>query len=253
MTTEQLAGIDEGTAPQEQETQPVKTEQEPVAAQEAAPVLTDEQKAAKAQEAVQKRINKITAEKYGFKTEADKLRQENEQLRAATPAPINTGEPTLEAFDFDDTKYQSALIDYKVNQGINNFQAQQTQQQEQAAQQAVASTYNQKVAEFEAHTPDFQEKLSQLPLGNQSVVDAIMQADNGPAIAYHLANHLDIADALQSANPIQAAMMIGQLSATVSATVPKNNITAAPAPVEALNSGGSVQEKRKGPAGATFT
>jgi len=256
----QTAVIEEGTAPQE-EAQTLQTEQVNPEGQES--THTDEKKAhqekvqAQADEAgitysAQKQINKHVAKGWEKDQKIKEAHQEIERLRAEAPAPIQTGEPKPEDFDFDDAKYQSAMVDYKVDQKFNTFQQEQVQQQAQVAQQAVASTYNQRVVEFENQTPDFQEKISQLPLGNQAVVDAIMLADNGPAIAYHLANHLDVADSLQNASPTQAAMMIGQLSATVSATVPTNLITDAPPPIDTLNSGGGVHKQDDGPENATY-
>lgn len=52
---------------------------------------------------------------------------------------------------------------------------------------------------------------------------AILEADNGPEVAHHIAKNPDIALILNRASPIQAAMKVAQISAELSAKPVKIN------------------------------
>ena len=255
MTQEQAAEVIEGTAPPEVEAQPLQTEQPEQALTETKPVYTEEQKEQHKQDAIQKRFNKLTRQKHDGIAEADaraeKLRQENEQLRADAQAPINTGEPKLEDFDHDAALHQSAMIDYRVDQKFNAFQQDQLKNEADNRQKVVNESYSKKAAEFMLKTPDFDEVVFNLPISFEAG-EVLKQLENGPEVGYHLGKHLDQADSMAGMNVTQMTMYLTRLSDTVSATVPTNKITAAPDPIETLNSGGGVQEVRKGPANATY-
>jgi hypothetical protein len=193
---------------------------------------------------VQKRINKITADKYEEKRRADALAQELEALKAqqqATPQQPSA-EPKLEDFEFDDAKYQAALIDHKINQRLSQQQAQQKQAQEQARKEELAKSFSAKVAAFTETAPDYQEVIANVPTLPGETLDAVMSLDNGAQVAYYLGKHLDVADEIATASPIQAAMRLGEIRAQLANT--KSNIkpSAAPAPVETLSSGGGVDK-----------
>ena len=255
MTQEQAAEIIEGTAPPEVEAQPLQTEQTEQAQPEVTPVLTDEQKEQHKQDAIQKRFNKLTRQKHDGIAEADAraetLRQENEQLRADALAPIDNGEPKPEDFDFDDAQYQSAMVDYKVDQKFNAFQQNQLQNEANNRQKEVNKSYSKKAAEFMLKTPDFDEVVMNLPISFEAG-EVLKQLENGPEVGYHLGNHLDEADSMAGMNVTQMTMYLTRLSDSVSATVPTKKITEAPPPIDSLNSGAGVQKQTKGPVGATY-
>jgi predicted RNase H-like nuclease (RuvC/YqgF family) len=62
---------------------------------------------------VEKRINKLTAEKFAEKRRAEALEEENRRLkesREVDSSQESQGKPTLEQFDYDESKYTEALI-----------------------------------------------------------------------------------------------------------------------------------------------
>lgn len=190
---------------------------------------------------VQKRINKITADKYEQKRRADALEEELKALKAnqQQTAPVDTKEPTPEDFDFDDAKYQAALIDYKINQRLSVQEQHQRQQQEQQKQEQINQGFNQKVAEFVETAPDYVEVVGNIPQLPQDTLNAVMQLDNGPQIAYYLGKHLDVADEIANSSPIAAAMRLGEIRAQLANPKPSSKPSAAPAPVETVTSSGS--------------
>ena len=202
----------------------------------------------------QERFNKITADKYAEKRRADAFEDELNKLKAQIPQqPVQSeNAPTLEDFDFDDAKFNEALIDFKVNK-----KAAQIQQQQEAAQAHVkgeqrAAAFNVKVEEFSKTTPDYQEALANIPPLPPETLEVVMQADNGPQLAYYLGKHLDVADEIASASPMQAAMLLGAISERFKAAKTNVKQSAAPEPIDPISSGGAIPKSERGPVGATF-
>ena len=192
----------------------------------------------------QKRFNKITADKWEHKRRADEAERKLAEMQAQAPAqPVVSDKPlSLEDFDYDEGKLQAAQIDRQVEQRFAAMQTQQKAAQVQEQQQARASAFNAKAAEFAANVPDYQEAIGQIPELPPETLDAVMQSENGPALAYHLAKHLDVADEIASASPMVAAMRLGEISASLKATKPDIKTSAAPAPIEPITSGGSISK-----------
>lgn len=193
---------------------------------------------------VQKRINKITADKYEEKRRADSLQQRldalEQQQQTTTQKPGEA--PTLEAYDYDDAAYQDALLDYKLDQRMAQQQTRQQQEKEQARISKISQSFNDKVAEFTAKAPDYQEVVANVPTLPSETLEAVMSMDNGAQVAYYLGKHLDIADEIASSNPIQAAMRLGEIRAQLANGKPINKPSAAPMPVETLTSGGGIKK-----------
>jgi len=202
----------------------------------------------------QERFNKITADKYAEKRRADAAEEELNKLKAQIPQPSVQSEnaPTLEDFDFDDAKFNEALIDFKVNKKAAQIQQQQEAAQVQVQGQQRAAAFNVKVAEFSKTAPDYQEVLANIPPLPPETLDAVMQAENGPQLAYYLGKHLDVADEIASASPMVAAMQLGAISARLAAAKPNAKQSAAPEPIDPISSGGAIPKSERGPKGATF-
>ena len=221
---------------QEQEQESVEVEQS-----DSAPVAED-----KPEDGFQKRINKVTADKYAEKRRADELQRKLDEVQAK-PQEVGAA-PKLEDFDHDEEKFNSASIKHQVAEAVRaERQAIDTDAQTVAAEKAQ-QTFNERVVAM--NKPDFADvanAVPQLPLG---VADALVQSENGAELIYHLGTHLDMADKLAGMTPTMAMMELGRISANMS-TKPDVKLSAAPAPIEPLNSGGSISSKR-GPEGATF-
>jgi len=67
------------------------------------------------------------------------------------------------------------------------------------------------------------------------VVDALMDADAGPALAYHLAKNPAVAERLNAMTPTRAAIELGRLETTLAAPATKAPSNA-PEPIKPLNS-----------------
>lgn len=188
---------------------------------------------------VQKRINKITAEKYAEKRRADDLERKLTEQSAQIPKVQPQGtEPKLEDYDFDEAAHTAALIDFKVSQKADEIQQQQQQAQDNAKAQQVSSDFNLKVATFAEKAPDYEQVVANIPQLPDQTLNAIMQHEKGPEMAYYLGKHLDVADQVATSDPYVAAMTLGQISAQLTATTKTVTTSAAPEPIEPINSGG---------------
>jgi len=195
----------------------------------------------------QTRINKVTADKYAEKRRADALQVKLDEL-SKTPSVEQVKAPVLEDFDFDETAFNQANIQHQVQQELaKHADARRQTDTDDRARQA-ADDFNQKVTKFGKE--DFFEKANSIPVLPTGVADALMQSDIGPELIYHLADHLDQADALAGMTPAAAMMELGKIHSNMTA---KQNIepSAAPDPIQPLSSGGKISSER-GPAGATF-
>jgi phage-related minor tail protein len=201
----------------------------------------------------QKRINKITAEKYAEKRKAEDLQRRYDEL-VASQKPAETKAPTLEDYDYDESAFNAASISHQVKQGMA-LESQRLQQEgittrQEAANQQRADTFNAQVAEVTLKHPDYQERIKTLPEFKQDTLDAIMSSEKGAEIALALSDQLDLAEEIANASPMVAAMKLGELSARLNIK-PTIRTSAAPSPIEPLSSGGSLNKDR-GPAGARF-
>ena len=189
---------------------------------------------------IQKRFNKITADKWDAINRAKQLEEENERLKQQQVVkPQVDGKPTLEQFDYDDEQYQEALIDWKVNQKAAEITQQQQEQLKKQEQSQVISDFNARALEFAKGKTDFNDALAAIPTLNPLVLDSLMAMDNGPEVAYFLGNHLDVADQLASLNPVNGGIKLGELSHKLRSSKPK--ISNAPDPIEPVTGGAAIE------------
>lgn len=198
----------------------------------------------------QKRINKVTADKWEATRRAEVAEAKLAEMQPALPQQP-TVEPRLEDFDFDEAKHTSALIDYKVNLKAESISKQQQEHQAQQTQAEATRKFTENSAAFAEDKADFNEVLGRVPNLQPSVLNELMAMENGPELAYFLGSHLDIADSIVQMNPVAAGIKIGEIARKLAE--PKQvKQSSAPAPIEPLKSGGKAATDERGPAGATF-
>ncbi len=191
---------------------------------------------------VQKRINQLTAEKYRALREAEELRNRLSKEEKDVSSPVEI--PTLEQFDYDDSKYTEALIDYKVRQQVEKVQNLFSQQEEIRRREQSNREFAKKIQK--ANIPDYVESAEALASSVSlpaELIDAIQENENGPLIVHYLGNHLDEADRIVSLSPVKAAVELGKLSVTLK-SAKKKEMSKAPDPPERLSGGGGKSEKK---------
>lgn len=189
---------------------------------------------APAEDGFQKRINKVTADKYAEKRRADDLAQRVKELEAAK-APEKA--PTLEDFDFDDDAYRAAIIQKEVQAALGSANQSQQEAAQQAAAQQVASSFGESIAAL-GHA-DFDEVANRVPLLPEGVASALMQSDEGAKMIYHLGSNPDVAEQIANLSPMAAMAQLGKISVSM-ATQPTIKHSAAPDPIAPLRTGAAL-------------
>jgi len=148
---------------------------------------------------LQKRIDKITRDKYEAYNERDQLAKENEQLKAKLDNPIQpTQEPTLEGFDYDESAFNQAVIAKAVQDQVAKATEETMFAQQKAAKEKQMieeyKTLATKEAEFAGKVEDYDQvaKNPNLPI-NDNMADIIRTSDQGPALLYHLGKNPEMA------------------------------------------------------------
>ena len=185
----------------------------------------------------QKRINKVTADKYEETRRADALQARLDKLRNTPADKVDTKAPTLEDHEYDEDAFNQANVSYQVQQELAK-QANETKQAQAnvKAQQGVEK-FNEQVTALGKE--DFSEKAEAIPNLPEGVADALMQVENGAEMIYHLGTHLDKADALANMTPAQAMMELGRLSVEMNKK-PEIKPSAAPETIEPLQAGSAL-------------
>lgn len=208
---------------------------------------TEETKPEVKEDGFQRRINKVTADKYFEKRRADELQQKLDEMQSK-PEKMATGAPKLEDFDHDEEAFNAANIKYQVNEAVTASSIEQQKALDKTSADKAQREFNERIVSLgKDDFADVAGAVPQLPVG---VADALVNSEKGAELIYHLGTHLDQADKLANMSPQAAMMELGRISANMSATTVK--ASAAPEPIAPLNSGGSLKQER-GPSGATFT
>jgi len=191
----------------------------------------------------QQRINTVVGQRNAEKARADLLQQQLDTSNKKDPVASGI-EPSLESFDYDEAKHNSAVINYRINQGIEKAttelkKSQQNLVNEQRNSQ-ILSAFETKRLEFSAKTKDYSTVVGNL--GSISfppdTLNMIMAADNGPALAYHLGQNLDVALSISQMPLANAAMKLGMLTSALSPATTQAAPSKAPDPINAIKSSG---------------
>lgn len=188
----------------------------------------------------QERINEITRQRREAEERAKELEQRIQRYEGGEDAGPR---PTLEQFDYDEQKHGEALDEWYAKrsaQAAREARRQEYEEEVQAyrerTQKATVETFKTRADEFAMEHPDFYETV-QNPSYHQgpAIMQAVLQSENGPALAYHLGKNVALARELNSMPPVLAAMKLGQIEAKLQ-TPPAQQLTQSPKPQKPVGS-----------------
>ncbi len=210
------AGAVKGDQP-EPAKDPAKEDQ---AASEAAKALQ------KRKQTMQERLNEVSFERRKAELRAEQAERELADLRGKLKAP-NPDEYT------DPAKYQADHLDYRLDQREVRRLEGERAQASQEADKARALAWNERVQDFKADNPDFEQVAFNAPIGRET---SLMVADmeDGPAVAYHLGKNPAEARRIEGLPERQRTFALGKIAAQITAPPPRR-ITNAPPPVDAAS------------------
>lgn len=207
-------------AKEEEETEEeAKEEEEKQEEKQEAPPAEEKKKPAAAPDPVQKRINKITREKYEALRKAEKLEKRLLELEdkfksiefEKERATLANQRPNLEDFESDEA-YHEALGRWAAKMEIHESKTPAKEEKAPAEEEPVNLV--QKAIDIGKETyPDFEELVLREDLQiTPTMLEAAIDSDHAAAIFYHLGQHPELATKIsQLRSPASVAREIGRI------------------------------------------
>lgn len=196
--------------------------------------VTPEQEAKRAGRRFERKLDKAYRQRAEAQAQAELLKQQLAEARAAQAPKKADGEPTLEQFDYDPEKYATAKAEFAKKTAAQELTAKQRQDAMQADVTKLQSEWESKVERADSKYDDFDTVVGELT-PNSPFVAAIMEAENGEDIAYHLGKNPKEAERIAKLPPRAQIREIGKLEAKLLAKpVEPKAPSKAPAPIAPL-------------------
>lgn len=200
---------------------------------------TDEQPEKQGKSRFERRLDKAYRKAAEQQARADFLEG---QLKQFTAKPADAGEPKLEQFN-DIEEYANAKAKFAADKAVREKDTAAQKATQQQYVQRVAAEWEGKVDKAQERYADWDEKVGELK-PDTPLAFAIMEAENGPDIAHHLATNTAEARRIAALPPLSAAREIGKLEAKLLAE-PAKPKTPSNAPVPIKPVGGSASPSTK--------
>jgi hypothetical protein len=195
---------------------------------------------------VQTRIDELTRQARQAERDAAYWRALAESQAKPAPGSEERVKPTPGAYS-DYADYVEALTEWKADEKVRqSLSARDAEMAQRAAQQAAVArvqTFEHRVAEVRTAMPDFDRVVgsADTPVAPH-LVEAILDSDVGPQLAYLLAKNPAEAERLSRMAPATALREIGRLEASIvkpagTAPAAAARITNAPPPTRPASSG----------------
>lgn len=184
----------------------------------AAQAKQDDEEEHRVPKGVQKRIDRLTREKYQLQAQLEVLRQPQQAPQQRTQEATAIA-PKLENFaSIED--YIDAMADHKATQKAEEVfrkrDAEQTASKQQEESSRVRDGFTKQMDDARAAYDDFDDVVDNpyLPI-SQAMAEAIMRTKGGADVAYYLGKNHAEAVRLANLDPFSAAVEIGRIAATV--------------------------------------
>ena len=189
---------------------------------------------AKLPKGVQNRIDKLTQQRY----EREARIRELEAMISENERKAQASQPDPDPSQFDTwEKYLDAKVEFEAGKKIREIEQQRTIQQKNAERFA---NFNERAAAIRQANPDYDAVLQSAAVNvSNAVMETILESDDGPAVAYHLAKNPTELYRLNAMSERQQVLELGRISARLSAKVPERKVTQAPPPAPAVKATGS--------------
>lgn len=119
-----------------------------------------------------------------------------------------------------DAKYEEQLIEWQVDQRFKARDEADAQRQAQAQHGKFLDGWDKKATAFTKDHEDYIEVVAEAVPKNTTVQHAIMENDNGCAIAYHIGQNPEVLDEINGLTTTRALVRIGQIAASLSSSDP---------------------------------
>ena len=188
----------------------------------------------------QRRIDKLTREKYDLQRSLDAVSAQRAPVVETLPADVEPQEA-----DFADYgSYIKALTTFSVRQAQQEAVWAAQQQQQRAAEASLAAQFEPQITAARAKYEDFDDVVS-APIFAQDTQAMLMQSPHGAEIGYYLGLHPAEAAAMNAMTPVAKARAIIALEQKIG-TQQTKTVSTAPAPITPVTgTAGSVKDPDK--------
>lgn len=175
---------------------------------------------------VQKRIDKLTQQRY----EREARIRELEAKIAESERKAQESQPEPDPTQFDTwEKYLEAKVKHEADKRIREIER--------------LAGFNERAATVRQQNPDFDAVLQSAATGvSDAVMETILETEDGPSVAYYLAKNPTELYRLNAMNERQQVLELGRISSRLSAKMPERKVTNAPPPPPAVKAAGSTQK-----------
>lgn len=196
-------------------------------------------------DAVQRRIDKLTREKYQSRAEVEMLRRQLEEAKARPEPRQETqakGEPRLEQFsNFEDyIAARDSFLERKFEEKLTARERQDQEARRQNESAKASESWNNRLNDIRKEVPDYDDVIeaADVPVSH-AMAQAITESELGPRVALYLANHPAEADAMLNLSTSATLRAIGRIEAKIEAGSGKNKISGAPKPIKPVSGSGA--------------
>lgn len=184
--------------------------------------------------AAEERAQALEAQLAAINDRLDKLTEENKPKEVAQPQRADFQSPE---------EHEAALVKWASDKAATEERAkvlsEQQRQTQEAKSKAVLDTFTERKAAFEADHPDFDDVVyaDDVKIA-PAMTQAILEAEDGPAIAYYLGQNPEVAERINGLSMAQQVYEIGKISAKLSAPAPRPKLAAPIKPLGTRQSAG---------------
>ncbi len=153
----------------------------------------------------QKRIDKLTARNFFLENRLAELEAKVKPAEETKTEPQVSREPKLADYGNNLEEFLKARDAWKENS--------EKQSAELERRKATVDSYNEKVSKARAEYDDWDEVVAGSKITvPQAAIDAAVDLDNGPDVAYYLATHPEEAEKLMDLSAIRVVHAVGKIS-----------------------------------------
>jgi hypothetical protein len=209
------------TAPEPVAEPEPETPETPEPAEDKAAPEEDKPKPKEHKSGWQKRIDKLTARNHMLESRIAEFEAKQKPTEESKQEAKPSGEPKLADFGNDVEKFLEARDAWKENS--------EKQAAESERRKVAVDTYNEKVSKARGEYEDWDEVVTgSKAVVPQAAIDAVIELDNGPDVAYYLAQHPEETESLMGMSAIRTIQAISKISDKVAeekaAPPPKNKV-----------------------------
>ena len=204
---------------------------------------TPEQAAKRQGRRFERKLSKAIREGAEAKARAELAERRLTELERGQQPAKDAGEPKLEDFT-DIVEFQKAVAKHASETTKKELEANRTAEAQRQYAKTLSGEWAKKVEAAESRYDDFDEVVGEIKPDSYLAV-ALLEADNGPDIAYHLATHKDELAVIAQLSPSGQIRAVGRLEAKLAAEPPKpQNQSSAPAPIKPVGGSSAPSTKK---------